>query len=149
MTTSASAAGTYSGPSRYRWVTRPRPLGSGLLTCRSVVPNARDRSPSEPATLTRRVVGCTAVTSRPRLVSSRLTRSTSAGSAPYPPPSSAWLSTVGPSMIAAGSSARRLSTIVISARSPVSTGAVSVTSGSDARSLPASCTKDPDSSGIV
>ena len=82
MTTPASAAGTYSGPSRYRWVTRLCPDGSGLLTWRSVVPNALDRSPSEPATLTRRVVGWTAVTSRPRLVSSRLTRSTSAGSAP-------------------------------------------------------------------
>jgi len=52
----ASAAGTYSGPSRYRWVTRPCPDGSGLLTRRSVVPNALDRSPREPATLIRRVV---------------------------------------------------------------------------------------------
>jgi len=130
-------------------VTRPCPTGSGLLTCRSVVPNALDRSPSEPATLTRRVAGWTAVTSRPRLVSSRLTRSTSAGSAPYPPASSVWLSTVGPSTISAGSAARRLSTTVISARSCVFSGAVSVASGSDVRSLPASSTKDPDSSGIV
>jgi hypothetical protein len=51
--------------------------------------------------------------------------------------------------ISSGSSARRRSTSVTSARSEGSSGAVSVTLGSDRRSLLASRTNDPDSSGIV
>ena len=60
-TTPASAAGTYTGPSRYRCVTT-WPPGLALLTSCKVTPNARDNSPRVPATLTRRVAGWTAVT---------------------------------------------------------------------------------------
>src|SRR6516162_5535904 len=130
-------------------MTVPCPFGAGLLTCRSSAPNALDSCPSVPATLIRRLAGYTAVISSPRPVSVRRTRSTSAGSAPYCSASCSLVRTVGPSTISAGSSARRRSTSVSSARSEVSSWPAGVAAASGARSLPASSTRGWDSSGMV
>ena len=77
VTTPSSAAGRYSVPVRYR---------CPACAIRTVVPNAADRSPSVPATLTRRDGACTEVTVTPGTVpSTDRTSATSVVAAPATP----------------------------------------------------------------